>query len=96
MSRKRKIMIVCIAAALLVMAGAGAYAATNYGSTSDPLITKSYLDQVLTPNLNNQFRTELNTAVKGLESSSGTGSGNGALCNALPHPRNRRRCGKEA
>ncbi|MCL1828209.1 MAG: hypothetical protein FWG32_01805 [Oscillospiraceae bacterium] len=45
--------------AVAVTAGISAYAASNYGTSSDPLITLSYLDEVLTPKLMNDFKTEL-------------------------------------
>lgn len=67
MSKKKKRLMICIAAAVLLLGGAGVYAATAYGTQSDPLITKSYLDQVLTPDMEERFQTELDSALSALE-----------------------------
>ena len=48
--------------AVLLLAGVTAYAATNYGSKDDPLITKSYLDEVVKPALESDFQTKLDAA----------------------------------
>ena len=48
MKTKFKIIGVVAAVALVVT---GAYAATNAGSSSDPLVTLSYLTQVFTPDM---------------------------------------------
>lgn len=47
---------------VLLLAGVTAYAATNYGSKDDPLITKSYLDEVLKPQLESELQTKLDAA----------------------------------
>lgn len=47
---------------VLVIAGATVYAVSNYGSQSDPLITKSYLDKVLQPKLEAELDTQLKSA----------------------------------
>ena len=47
---------------VLLLAGVTAYAATNYGSKDDPLITKSYLDEVLKPQLESELKTKLDGA----------------------------------
>lgn len=58
--KKRKIkMIVCALLAVCAAAGITAYAAYNYGTKDDPLITKSYLDEVLTPELMAEFNAQL-------------------------------------
>ena len=44
---------------VLLLAGITAYAVTNYGSESDPLITKSYLDEVLEPQLEAELQSQL-------------------------------------
>lgn len=59
-------LAVAVAAAL----GAGVAASTGYGSRNDPLVTKSYLDEVLTPELMARFESE----IASLESSSSAGS----------------------
>ena len=48
--------------AVLLLAGVTAYAATNYGSKDDPLITKSYLDEVMKPEIEREMQTKLDAA----------------------------------
>ena len=61
MKEKTLKWIVAVLAVLLV-AGVSAYAATSYGSKDDPLITKSYLDEVVKPELEDELRTKLDAA----------------------------------
>ncbi len=60
-TRKTKI-IVCTLLVLCAIAGITVYAAYNYGTKDDPLVTKSYLDKVLTPELMAEFEAQLNAA----------------------------------
>ena len=62
-------IIICVLLALCAIAGITVYAAYNYGTKDDPLITKSYLDEVLTPELMAEFNAQLDAA----EGSSGDG-----------------------
>ena len=55
--------------AVLLLAGVSAYAATSYGSKDDPLITKSYLDEVVKPELESELKEKLDAAAKGLQHS---------------------------
>ena len=55
--------------AVLLLAGVVAYAAANYGSREDPLITKSYLDEVVKPQLESDMQERLDAAAAGLLSS---------------------------
>jgi len=62
--------IITIAAAVLILAlgvGIGVYAASNYGTQADPLVAKSYLDDVLTPKLKSDFTNQLNTEMAALD-----------------------------
>lgn len=59
MLSKRFKVFVCVAVLLVMAAGIGVYAAGNYGSQDDPLITKSYLDEVLIPQLETKFQNAL-------------------------------------
>ena len=68
-NKKLTIFGVCLAAVLAV--GATVYAVTNYGSESDPLITKSYLDSVVQPALEESMRAELDKALGDARSGSG-------------------------
>ena len=67
--RNIKMRSLVIALTVVVLAGATAYAVTNYGSQSDPLITKSYLDKVLQPKLEAELNTQLAAAEDQLRSS---------------------------
>lgn len=62
-------IIICVLLALCAIVGITVYAAYNYGTKDDPLITKSYLDEVLTPELMAEFNAQLDAA----EGSSGDG-----------------------
>lgn len=69
MKNRKLITILSIALAVVIIAGVSAFAATSFGTSSDPLITLSYLEKTLTPQLLEQFGDELETA---LSSSGGT------------------------
>jgi len=71
--KKKTVFILSIGLALIIAAGIGAYAASNYGSSSDPLVTLSYLKDKLTPELMNQFDQKLDVAVSELEALIGSG-----------------------
>lgn len=63
--------LVTVLAAVLILAlgiGVGAYAASNLGTQSNPLVAKSYLDQTVTPQLQQEFQTKLDEQVRLLES----------------------------
>lgn len=65
---KKKIITILAAVVILAVGiGVGAYAASNYGTQADPLVTKSYLDQTLTPKLQAEFQTKLDEQVKLME-----------------------------
>ena len=66
--KKKKTLLILIAAGILALGiGVGAYAASAFGSQSDPLIAKSYLDDVYAPDLRSQFESETDTKVQQLE-----------------------------
>jgi hypothetical protein len=66
--KNKKLLTVLIALVVLATGiGIGALAASSFGTQSDPLITKSYLDTVLTPALQSQFQTQLNSRADQLE-----------------------------
>ncbi|MBQ3010858.1 MAG: hypothetical protein IJD81_06665 [Oscillospiraceae bacterium] len=66
MKKLRVIAVFCIVAVLL--GGIGAYAATNYGTESDPLITLSYLNSVLKPQLEQTYNKQTSDSIAALES----------------------------
>lgn len=67
---KRKKLLMTLAAVLILALGVavGAVAASSLGTQSDPLVTKSYLDQVLTPQLQSQYQAQLDSQFKDIES----------------------------
>ena len=67
MSRRKIITIaLCVLAAVAALSAA-VYAAVSYGSQDDPLISKSYLDEVLAPQLEADFQAELDAAIADIE-----------------------------
>ena len=60
--KERSLKIIIAVLALLLVGGVAAYAATNYGTRDDPLITKSYLDEVVKPELESDMKTKLDAA----------------------------------
>ena len=68
MMRKRNLVLIVAAAFVVgILGGIGAYAATSYGTSSDPLVTLSYLNDKLKPDILTQMETDINTAVQELE-----------------------------
>ena len=67
--RKIYKQIAVIGLAVVLLAGIAVYAATNYGSEDDPLITKSYLDEVVQPKLEAELKTQIDAAKKNIQSS---------------------------
>lgn len=67
---KRKKLLITLAAVLILALGVavGAVAASSLGTQSDPLVTKSYLDKVLTPQLQSQYQAQLDSQFKDIES----------------------------
>lgn len=66
--KNKKILYVLIGIVILALgAGIGAYAASTLGTQSDPLIVKSYLDNVLTPQLQSDFDSQIDSKVQQLE-----------------------------
>ena len=65
MRKLRIIAVFCLVAVLL--GGIGAYAATNYGTESDPLITLSYLNSVLKPELEQKYNQQTEEKIAALE-----------------------------
>jgi len=97
MKKKLQLLAVFVVVAL-VFTAVGAYAASNYGSQSDPLITMSYLTKTLQPamelefnntvtsamtQLEQQFESELNGAFKAVSVESGKTMSCSAGCEVL-------------
>lgn len=66
MKKLRTLAVFCIVAVLL--GGIGVFAATNYGTESDPLITLSYLNDVLKPELEQKYTQQTKDSIAELES----------------------------
>lgn len=66
MKKKVQYLAVLIVVAL-VFTAVGAYAASNYGSQSDPLITMSYVTKVLQPGMESSFENAVTSAMTQLE-----------------------------
>ena len=62
-TKSARLRAVLIALAILLAVGVTVYAAANYGSREDPLITKSYLDSVVQPELEKELETRLEAAL---------------------------------
>ena len=64
----KKLKTILIAALLVAVgAGAGAWAASVYGTESDPLVAKSYLDDSFAPKLQSEFQTKIDQQSQILE-----------------------------
>ena len=61
--KKARTKWIILGAALLLLLGIAVYAASNYGTQDDPLITKSYLDGVVQPELDKALREQLEQAL---------------------------------
>jgi hypothetical protein len=84
--RKRLVAVISVIIALVLIVGIWAVAATNFGSQNDPLITLSYITDVLTGQImdkvNQQIddrlsslETQLDTRISELEETSGGSTG---------------------
>ena len=66
--RQRKRTLIALAALVLTLAAAvTAYAVSSYGTKDDPLVTKSYLDEVLQPQLLEEFEDMLSEGAGGAD-----------------------------
>ena len=67
--KERTLKWIIAALAVLLLAGVTAYAATSYGTQDDPLITKSYLDEVMKPEIERELQTKLEAAAAEMQRS---------------------------
>ncbi|NLH01860.1 MAG: hypothetical protein GX488_08210 [Clostridiales bacterium] len=67
MRNKNLTTILTMVLILALGIGVGAYAASNFGTQSDPLVAKSYLDNTVTPKLQAEFQSKLDEQVKIME-----------------------------
>lgn len=66
MNKKWMIWMTCVMVAVLMVAGLGVIAA-EYGSQSDPLITLSYIEEVLLPDTKEEVDEQIQEALKDYE-----------------------------
>lgn len=71
--KKWQIVVLVIAVAVLA-AGIGAYAATSYGTQSDPLVALSYLEDVLGPKMEDELGKQIDEAAEALQAEYGAAS----------------------
>lgn len=64
---RKKLIIIAVCVLLAILLGVSVFAASGYGTADDPLITKSYLTQVLLPQLEKDFKEKLDDAVADIE-----------------------------
>ncbi len=67
--KNKRIIISMLVVLVLLLAGVAIYAADSYGSQSDPLITKSYLDSVVQPQMEAELKQQLSDAAAQMRSS---------------------------
>lgn len=71
--KRKKLMTVVLCLVLMLVLAVAVFAAVGYGSKDDPLITKSYLDKVLRPEIESEMDKEIEAAIAGLEMSDKSG-----------------------
>ena len=60
--KKKTLITIALVAALAMVAAVTVYAVANYGSREDPLVTSSYLQDVVQPHMEDAYRSTLNGA----------------------------------
>lgn len=73
MKSKKTIRTVIIIVVVVLLWGISVYAASTYGTQSDPLVTLSYLTDKLTPDLMTTVNSNISSAVSGVESAVSSG-----------------------
>lgn len=64
----KKTKLVLLILVVAVLSGSfGAYAATTFGTQSDPLVTVSYLTDTLTPTINSEIESSISKAIESME-----------------------------
>ena len=65
--KKKSLITIALVAALAMVAAVTVYAVANYGSREDPLVTSSYLQDVVQPRMEDAYRSTLNGAIGEME-----------------------------
>lgn len=69
MRKKQLRIILAVFAAVVVIAGITVLAVNNYHSSSDPLVSMSYINETLTPALQSKFDSQLKASEEELQAS---------------------------
>ena len=65
--KKKTLITIALVAVLAMVAAVTVYAVANYGSREDPLVTSSYLQDVVQPRMEDAYRSTLNGAIGEME-----------------------------
>ena len=65
--KKKTLITIALVAALAMVAAVTVYAVANYGSREDPLVTSSYLQDVVQPRMEDAYRSTLDGEVREME-----------------------------
>lgn len=65
--KKKTLITIALVAALAMVAAVTVYAVANYGSREDPLVTSSYLQDVVQPRMEDAYRSTLSGAIGEME-----------------------------
>lgn len=65
--KEKTLITIALVAALAMVAAVTVYAVANYGSREDPLVTSSYLQDVVQPRMEDAYRSTLNGAIGEME-----------------------------
>lgn len=65
--KKKTLTIIILVVALAMAAGVTVYAVANYGSKDDPLVTSSYLQDVVQPRMGDAYRSTLDGEIRDME-----------------------------
>ena len=65
--KKKTLITIALVAALAMVAAVTVYAVASYGSREDPLVTSSYLQDVVQPRMEDAYRSTLNGAIGEME-----------------------------
>ncbi len=65
--KRKHVIIPALCLAVVLAAGAAVYAAGTAGSPDDPLITRSYLDAVVQPQLEEELQDQMAAALDGIQ-----------------------------
>ena len=65
--KKKTLTTIILIVALAMVAAVTVYAVANYGTKEDPLVTSSYLQDVVQPRMEDAYRSTLDVEVREME-----------------------------